>query len=134
MDIFTEILEKSYSQYQDFYGRLVATVELAHQYRYKEIVSHVDKLNTIFEDIQKIDKKLFSLSSDYLIQSNADLWQRRAYQVDKILAFHKESLPHLQSIMAMQKVDIQNLRSGRRSMNGYRTDTKQTGKFISNSS
>lgn len=131
---FRTLLHQSCNQYASFYSEIVAAVELSYKEKFDEVVRKVDELNCIFAEIQATDELLYDLANNKRIEEDSDLWQQRSDLIHKTLIFHTDKLPHLLSIAATKKAELEKVRIGRRGTNGYHTGTKNTGKFFNSSS
>ncbi len=133
MDLFTETLNKSCQHYQQLHNEIVAAVELAQNSNFEEATISISKVNALLTQIKAIDKELYSLADEQKIRSHSDMWENRTNLMTTTLDFHNENYPHMLSIMAMKRDQIQKIRGGRRGLSGYHTGASYTGRIIKNS-
>ncbi len=132
MDLFYETLNKSCQHYHHLHNEIVAAVELAQNGNFEEATISISKVNALLTQIKAIDKELYSLADEQKIRSHFDMWEKRTNLMSTTLDFHNENYPHMLSIMAMKRDQIQKIRGGRRGLSGYHTGVSDTGKFVKN--
>lgn len=130
MDTFKEYLLESCNSYQKLHEQIEAATAFAESGKFAEVALAVEEFKATVTDIKRIDKKIYAMSNLTAINDNADLWTKRTQHIETTLRFHQKSLPHLQSIMAVQQAELKKIKSGMKGMSGYHTGTKQTGRLL----
>jgi hypothetical protein len=131
---FLEVLLKSCDNYNILHSKIEAAVRFAETGNFNAVASTVEEFKSIFTEIKDIDRQLYALSNASLIKENIDLWNSRVQLIETNSAFHKKTLPHLLSIMALQQAELKKIKSGIRGMSGYQTGQKYAGALIKQSS
>ena len=133
MDDYTTILEQSIELYHKLFSIVTEAVENAHDNCLDRLTEKTKKIGILFDEIESTDKKLVTICTEHGAHKNKDLWQEREDIMKQVLDYHGKQIPHLTSILAVKKAELQNIRTGRRGLSGYHTGNKQTGKLITNS-
>ena len=130
---FREVLLKSCEIYGLLHDKIKVAVRLAENGDFNAVASAVEEFKSILTEIQDIDQKLYTAADATLIRENKELWNKRSQLIEANSAFHQKNLPHLLSIMAIQKAELKKVKSGIRGMSGYQTGHKYTGELIKQS-
>ncbi|MDH3347548.1 MAG: hypothetical protein OEM02_05530 [Desulfobulbaceae bacterium] len=131
MKNFNKLLEQSTILYRKYLSELTKTKNMIGELNNTEVVEHTEQLSVLLEEIKLIDE---SVNQKMLAQTlTADQLERHKERLElmgEINERNKQLTSQVQGIIAVQKTEIEKIRSGRESMNGYASQLKSTGRRI----